>query len=349
MKYVQILFYYVQDASLFMVLLPQTEQQNDNILQQILLFSPPLSALYTKASTFCLSEETTVVTKIFIIYLFGPFVILLLFMLFLFHKLILFVKGYSNTQRMFSLAISQAFLLAILLSFQQIIKGSLSLVQCVGVYEDKFLLVQGNIECYTWWQIMVKLFIYLHIGPLILVFSILPLRVQERKMARKVFILACFLPTPVIIYVCIRGLLKKMRGKRISIEVREVDEINVSIEVREVDEINVTTDSVSLKSSRDIIVHALLYHYRCLEFCGLKFTWLGIHKLNRLLLVVCNAYIPGTVARLLAMTSILMIITIGNIFLKPYKDSRTNKTATLSYMANMANNHKSMEGYIGYI
>ena len=200
MKYVQILFYYVQDASLFMVLLPQTEQQNDNILQQILLFSPPLSALYTKASTFCLSEETTAVTKIFIIYLFGPFVILLLFMLFLFHKLILFVKGYSNTQGMFSLAISQAILLAILLSFQQIIKGSLSLVQCVAVYEDKCLLVQGNIECYTWWQIMVKLFIYLHIGPLILVFSILPFCVQERKMARKVFILACFLPTPVIIY-----------------------------------------------------------------------------------------------------------------------------------------------------
>ena len=104
MKYAQILFYYVQDASLFMVLLPQTEQQNDNILQQILLFSPPLSALYTKASTFCLREETTAVTKIFIISLFGPFVILLS-MLFLFHKLILFVKGYSNAQGMFSLAI----------------------------------------------------------------------------------------------------------------------------------------------------------------------------------------------------------------------------------------------------
>ena len=38
-----------------------------------------------------------------------------------------------------------------------------------------------------------------------------------------------------------------MRGKRI--------DHNVSIEVIEVDEINVTTDSVSLKSSRDIIVH----------------------------------------------------------------------------------------------
>ena len=30
-----------------------------------------------------------------------------------------------------------------------------------------------------------------------------------------------------------------------------------------------------------------------------------------------------------------MVITTGNVFLKPYKDTRTNKTATLSYMANL--------------
>ena len=147
LKYVQILFYYVQDASLFKILLPQDEQ-NESILTDILLFSPPSSLLYANISNFCLSQSSAV-TKIFIRSLFGPFVIILLFFIFLFHKFILFVKKYSNSQKMFSDALLQAFLLSILLSFQQIIKGSLILIQCVAVHEDNILLIQGNIKCYT--------------------------------------------------------------------------------------------------------------------------------------------------------------------------------------------------------
>ena len=35
------------------------------------------------------------------------------------------------------------------------------------------------------------------------------------------------------------------------------------------------------------------------------------------------------------MISILVLVTVGNVFLKPYKDTKANKTATLSYMANL--------------
>ncbi len=35
------------------------------------------------------------------------------------------------------------------------------------------------------------------------------------------------------------------------------------------------------------------------------------------------------------MTGVLVTITLGNMFLKPYKDSRANITATLSYTANL--------------
>ena len=35
------------------------------------------------------------------------------------------------------------------------------------------------------------------------------------------------------------------------------------------------------------------------------------------------------------MTFILIIVTISNVFIKPYKDSKANNTATLSYMANI--------------
>ena len=90
-----------------------------------------------------------------------------------------------------------------------------------------------------------------------------------------------------------------------------------------------------LKENEEQIVHILLQHYKCLSIYGIRFTWHGIHKFYRLILVVCSTYVTETFPKLLIMTSILMVITIGNVFLKPYKDTRTNKTATLSYMANL--------------
>ena len=44
MKYLQILFYYVQDASLFKVHLPQLEANDDSILIQIFQWSPDIIA-----------------------------------------------------------------------------------------------------------------------------------------------------------------------------------------------------------------------------------------------------------------------------------------------------------------
>ena len=144
-------------------------------------------------------------------------------------------------------------------------------------------------------------------------------------MTTKFFILACIFPTPVIFYVCIRGLLQKKKGKP--------NNFNIAIEMAVIG--NMGEDCIKVKSSEGIIEHILLKHYKCIHFCGMKFTWLEIHKLYRILIVVCSVYLSESVPRILAMTGVLLVITIGNIFLKPYKDKRANKTATLSYIANL--------------
>ena len=88
-------------------------------------------------------------------------------------------------------------------------------------------------------------------------------------------------------------------------------------------------------SYREAIFHNLLVHYKCLNFCGIRFTWLGIHKLYRVTLVACNTYIAEPLPRLLIMTSILMCISVVYFFAKPYRDEKANKAAMLSYVANI--------------
>ena len=59
MKYVQILFYYVQDAALFKIQLPSEGQQEESIVVKILQFSPEvLTTFYANVSDLCFSPGT---------------------------------------------------------------------------------------------------------------------------------------------------------------------------------------------------------------------------------------------------------------------------------------------------
>ncbi len=81
----------------------------------------------------------------------------------------------------------------------------------------------------------------------------------------------------------------------------------------------------------EVILDSLLKHYRCLDICGIKFTWLAFHKLYRLTLVACKTYITEPVVRILAMTAILIVFSMTSFFVNPYKENTANVTAKLSY------------------
>ena len=85
----------------------------------------------------------------------------------------------------------------------------------------------------------------------------------------------------------------------------------------------------------EAIVHTLLEHYKSLCVCGVKFTWLGVHKLYRVVLIACNTYITEHLPRLWIMTAILTLIVVLSIFVKPYKENKANGIAILSYAANL--------------
>ena len=89
------------------------------------------------------------------------------------------------------------------------------------------------------------------------------------------------------------------------------------------------------KGNREEITHTLLKHYRTLTIFGIRFTWLGVNKLQRVGLVACNTYITDPLTKFCAMSVLFMIIAIINTFTKSYKDSNTNRVAILSYAANI--------------
>ena len=202
MKYVQILFYYVQDVKLFQVHLPTTGQQAEGILLKVLQFSPDiLVAFYTKVSQVCFGHRTSPVSKVLFKSLFGPYVMCFLLLIFLVQKVLsVCVHPSSSLWKSLKTGLLQTFLVTFLFSYQQIVTGVFTLVQCVEVNDHKVLLVQGNIECFTWWQICVQIYTYMGIIPALLILSTAPYYIQDKTMSVQMFILACCFPVPVMVY-----------------------------------------------------------------------------------------------------------------------------------------------------
>ena len=208
MKYVQILFYYVQDSALFKVQLPFEDQHDESIIVKILQFSPEvLTTLYTHVSDLCFSFGTTAVTKILFSSLFGPCVMIFIYILYLGQKCVSHIIGKSS--KMFRARLVQTFLLVVLFSYQKMVIGAFTLVQCVNIGNSTVLYVQGDIECYTLWQYASEVYICLSIIPAFLILSHSPFYVEDKTMSVRMFILGCLLPVPVMVVHCIQQYIRK--------------------------------------------------------------------------------------------------------------------------------------------
>ena len=120
-------------------------------------------------------------------------------------------------------------------------------------------------------------------------------------------------------------------GSLSEVSLNEVNQIDIGLQLQG----DSTSDEEPVTSCREEIAKTLLQHYKTIKIFGFRLTWLSIHKLYRLLLVVSNTYIVDPTSRIYLMTVGLMFITSLNIIVKPYKDSKTNITSSVSYLANL--------------
>ena len=237
MKYVKILFYYIQDAALFKIQLPSLAQQEESTVVKILQFSPEIFVvLYSKVSDLCFTAGTTAVTKIWFSSLFGPCVMVFIVILYLFQTCI--SQLFHKSGQTFRARVVQTFLLVLLFSFQKLVIGAFTLVKCVNIETKTILYVQGDIECYTWWQRTIEAYIILSIIPTFLVLSHVPFYVQKKEMSVRMFIIGCFLPIPVLAIYHFKKL-------RMWIQKDSID--NVTVVSKQIETTN-STDNVTVVS-----------------------------------------------------------------------------------------------------
>ena len=205
MKYLQILFYYVQDAELFKVSLPSADDKEESMLIKILQISPEIVlSWYTNISEMCFTSTTTATMKLFLKSLFGPCILLFLLLLYISQFVLQKCRFISESYlKAFRVCMTRAFLLIYLLSYQQLIKGAFELIQCVEINDTRVLYVEGEIQCYTWWQKLIEFYTFSNLIPSLLVLSILPFFLKENRISVKVFHLACIFPIPVLVaHIC---------------------------------------------------------------------------------------------------------------------------------------------------
>ena len=211
-KYIQILFFYIQDAILFKVNVPGQTFHKVGTIEKILSFSPKVLTLtYSKVINACFSYAKTPMSKILFEMFFGLYFIVILCLLYLILKIVSkFLKKTSNIWAKFKSCLMRALLLGVLFSYQNLLIGVFTLVRCVDVANMEVLHIQGDIQCYNWWQYLLMGYMILFIIPVFVVVSHFPYYIKDKHMPVKTFIVSLLFPTPVMLYYVILKLRRKI-------------------------------------------------------------------------------------------------------------------------------------------
>ena len=363
-KYMQILFFYIQDAILFKVSIQGIKNQAKGLIAKIVSFSPEfVTIIYTKAIHICFSYAEAPATKVLFNMLFGIYFVMIIWLFYLIQKLTSkCLKKRSNILSKVRSCLLKAFFLGMLLSYQNLVSGAFTLVRCVHIANLKVLHIQGDTQCYNWWQYIVMCFIIFFIIPVFIVLSHFPFYIKDKSMSVNTFVVSCLFPAPVILYYVIIKLRRKIHLLHREMLLTENIPIEIVESVKESLDNQVTcnacTDSEGLdikfidggcdddnkcgpvhstsceyhefstnvrksdcsssititpvktmfySKSEKVILTTLLDHYRKLNVFGVRLTWLCIHKLYRVVLVACNAFITEPIFRICLMTLVLII------------------------------------------
>ena len=171
---------------------------------------------------------------------FGIYLIFIIWLLYLILKLTSkFLKKTSNIWAKFKSCLLRAFILGMIFSYQNLVIGAFTLVRCVDIANIKVLHIEGDVQCYNWWQYLVMCYIIFFIIPVFLALSHFPHYIKDKYMSVKTFILSCLFPAPVIMYFLIKELRKKIHSlyrvkfltESISIEMLEPEKKTLDTQV----------------------------------------------------------------------------------------------------------------------
>ena len=127
LKYVQILFYYVQDSKHFIVYLPQMDGKSENFLLKLFNFSSRILETYVEATEVCF-QFSYVILKVTFQLSFQFLVMVFLFLTYIIQR---FINNYVKRQVLFDelkVKLVQAYVFTVLLSYQKVVMGAFTLL-----------------------------------------------------------------------------------------------------------------------------------------------------------------------------------------------------------------------------
>ena len=301
--YLKIVFYFYQVAELMMIRSPEKTLHMVPIIPPIIaIFNFQIKTL--NGGIGCPFPGLTVVTKE--LFMCSKFLGTLLSIGFIysFHRAVSHTRFISPPSLTLYLA---AVLETLLLGYERLTDTTLKLMHCVPIEKDWRLFLDGNIECWQWWQYLLIAFMVSFIIPLVLVLFWGSLMLAKNKMTAKEFLLSCAFPLPSLFYMLF------LRYRR--------------------------TESQQLLNGGDAddaeeVKQALYGPFR--EACnGGRSTlyWESVLTGRRLILLTIHTFTTDPIIRFVCLNCVCLLIFVHHLTTKPFKDNKVNVCEGISLMS----------------
>ena len=303
--YLKITFYFYQVAEILMITSTETTTH-------VIPFVTPIVALFNfqvrnfKGSIGCPFPGFTVVTKELFFSLKFLATLLSIPLIYAIHRAISRFRPIPKPSLRLYLAVV---LETLLLGYKTLADTSLTLMHCVPVELEWRLFIDGNIQCWQWWQYLQIVFILAFVIPLILVLFWGSLMLSKDKVSAKEFLTSCAFPLPFLFIWLFRCC--KRRGDTSQYEyLLGNSEDNEDIK-------RVLYDPFRSASDGD---HGTLY-------------WESVLVGRRFLLLTISTFITDPLTRFVCLGIACVLILAHHLLMRPFRDRKANICESLSLVS----------------
>ncbi len=308
-KYLQIVLFYMQDASLLQVELHKSESVTSDFTWSDYMFKAVhfTYEIVNFGKSVCVSKNTTSIHKIFWKSMSGPLILMLyLFSYVAFHLITKLLKFKNPCVKTFLYTnLSSATTFVLLIFFQKIATSSLSLLYCLQVGDDFVLFSDGTVKCYQIWQYGVFIFVVGWVVPFVIILAVGPALLAENKINVSEFFFSCFLPIPLLLFWIYKRSQNQWKTRWRKVDIWHTE-----------------------------LVNSLQNTYKEISVAGLgSISWNGIIKFRRLVLAFVSVFVNNLVFRLATMVIFTALFLGLHLTVNPYQDKVANVLFVLSMYA----------------
>ena len=206
--------------------------------------------------------------------------------------------------------LSTGFMLCLLFTYQRLATTAFTLLNCVPVGEVNLLFINGQVECYEYWQFGVLAYALICIVPFCFVLYLGPGLIRDGMIGLPQFFLACLIPLPFTIAWLIRRVCCKKR--------------------------TCSNNNIEFPPEAEAVYKVLQGPFKDIESKHIgPECWSGVLIGRRLILVLLFTFVNNSLIRILSMLFVSFLVLLHHVHVKPYKDSRANVAGSLSVSAMM--------------